>query len=208
MNTQFHIAPECLGLFEAHGLAEFSAWMRGGPGELVSETALSDVRRLSVGGQEFYLKRRSGEPVLKLLLPLVFGRRPMSGPIRELHLVNALAGEGFAVMEPVAWGESTIAGIPQEGFLVVSSIPGRSFADVYDDGCGANRLAMMNRLGELLGRLHARGFFQHFEIQGSNRNSRRSANDHRPGKWSTMGQALLDPMRDDLPSTDGEADTA
>jgi tRNA A-37 threonylcarbamoyl transferase component Bud32 len=165
MSIQYCIAQECLDLFGQQGPNGFSAWMKGEIGEVVSQTPLSEVRRVSVGGQEFYLKRRSGEPILKLLLPLVFGWRPMSGPIRELRLVNALAGEGFAVMEPVAWGESTIAGIPQEGFLVVRSIPGRSFAEVYDDSSGANRLAMMGRLGELLGRLHARGFFQHLRFK-------------------------------------------
>jgi hypothetical protein len=165
MAQQFHIESRCAALFRQQGLHDFSSWMSGEIGEAVSKSQTCEVRRVIVGGEEFFLKRRSGEAALRLLGLLMLGRRPMSGPIRELQLVNALTRAGFPVMEPVAWGESRVVGIPQQGFLVVRSIPGRSFAAVYDEGSGAEQLAMMRRLGELHGKLHARGFFHHLRLK-------------------------------------------
>lgn len=165
MTTRSRIKPECLDLFRQQDLDHFSAWMTGDIGEVVSKTPTSEVRRVKLDREEFFVKRRSGESAWRLLGMLMFGRRPMSGPIRELHLVNSLADAGFAVMEPVAWGESRVVGIPKEGFLVVRRIPGRSFAEIYDEGSERERRVMMERLGELLGRLHGKGFFHHLRLK-------------------------------------------
>lgn len=165
MSVLFHIEPECAGLFRQHGLADFTSWMGGDVGEMVSRGAGREVRRLKLGGETFFLKKRWGERAGRLLGMLLSGSRPLSGPLRELRLVHALRGEGFAVMEPLAWGESRSAGMPKEGFLVVRGIPGRPLEAVYDETSGKARLALMERVGELSGRLHAKGFFHHLRLK-------------------------------------------
>lgn len=165
MKTEFQIDPACRDLLEKHQLDDFLPWMSGEIGELVSKSGASEVRRVIVGDEVFFLKRRTSEPVMKLLGLLLFGRRPMSGPIRELHLVRALERKNFPVMKPVAWGESRAGCVPRQGFLVVRAIPGRSFSDLYDECAPADRPDMMARLGALLGKLHACGFFQHLRLK-------------------------------------------
>jgi hypothetical protein len=165
MKTMFHIDPAWRDLLAAHQLDDFLPWMSAETGVVVSRSASSEVRRVTLDGEEFYLKRRSEESPLRLLALVCFGRRPMSAPIRELTLVQALAAAGFPVMRPVAWGEARVCGLPRQGFLVVHGLRGRSLADVYEDALSDERCGIMARMGELTGRLHGGGFFQPLRLK-------------------------------------------
>jgi len=187
MKHEFHIAPAWCDLLEKHHLDDFELWMSGELGELVSKSGSSEVRRVVLDGEELYLKRRYDESAIRLLESVCFMRLPMSGAIRELAVVQALASAGFPVMEPIAWGEARVACIPKKGFLVVRGLPGRSLAEVYQGAEADERIGIMSRLGELLGRLHAAGFFQPLRlkdlIQGSS------------GEWTLIDRECARPWR-------------
>lgn len=164
MSSTFHIEPSFRPLFIASGLDSYDALMNAPVGTLVS--APQDRRRLyrlelvDLHGKcrRFYLKRMSGEPVLPMLKSLVSGRLPHCGPVRELQLLQALDRNGFAVMEPVAWGEGHRCGLPVGGFLVVAEVCGRDVATLAVTLPEQDRLALFRNVGELVGRLHVTGF--------------------------------------------------
>ena len=150
-------------LLEKHGLARADVLLEGPVGEVVSSEPGREVRRLRLagGGSEevLYLKRRGRESWWRLLgMLVIYGRRPCSGPLRERALVRALSAAGFATMEPVAWGERRVLGMPIAGFLLVKAVEGKSAADVYQKAATGERSALMRMLGELTGRLHRAGF--------------------------------------------------
>lgn len=164
MAEHFHIEAPYVPLLGEHGLDSFEALMNGSVGEIVSSP--QDRRKLyrltlpSADGQvRFYLKRMRDEPPVWLLRSLLYGRRPHSGPLREMQMLTALREAGFAVMRPVAWGEERRWGLPLAGFLVVAEVRGAEVAGLFDGYSGAQRLALLGKVGGLVGRLHAAGFF-------------------------------------------------
>lgn len=166
MSNSFQINPDFEPLFKANGLTSFDALMHGAVGEMVScPRDRRKLYRFTIADGEgpprcFYLKRMSGEPFIWLLKALFLAHRPHCGPIRELHMLSALDRAGFAVMQPVAWGESRRTGMPICGFLVVSEVRGRDVADLAVTLPVREQLALLREVGNLVGRLHARGFFQ------------------------------------------------
>lgn len=164
MSEHFHIEAPYVTLFREHGLVSFAALMNGSVGKMIS--CPQDRRKLyrltlpSADGQvRFYLKRMRDEPAVWLLRSLLYGRRPYSGPLREMQMLTALHEAGFAVMRPVAWGEERRWGVPVAGFLVVAEVQGAEVAGLFDTCSGAQRLALLGKVGGLVGRLHAAGFF-------------------------------------------------
>lgn len=164
MSEHIHIEAPYVSLFREHGLNSFAALMNGPAGEMVS--CPQDRRKLhrltlaSADGQvRFYLKRMGDEPVVWLLRSLLYGRRPHSGPLREMQMLAALREAGFAAMRPVAWGEERRWGMPVAGFLVVAEVQGAEVAGLFDAYSGTQRLALLGKVGGLVGRLHAAGFF-------------------------------------------------
>lgn len=164
MPEHFHIEAPYVPLFREHGLVSFAVLMNGSVGEMVS--CLHDRRKLyrltlpSADGQtRFYLKRMRDEPAVWLLRSLLYGRRPHSGPLREMQMLTALREAGFTVMKPVAWGEERRWGVPIAGFLVVAEVQGAEVAGLFDTYSGAERHALLGQVGGLVGRLHAAGFF-------------------------------------------------
>ena len=153
-------------LLEKHGLARADVLLEGPVGGVVSSEPGREVRLLRLAGGEersgeevLYLKRRGRESWWRLLgMLVIYGRRPCSGPLRERALVRALSAAGFATMEPVAWGERRVLGMPIAGFLLVKAVEGKSAADVYQKAAPGERSVLMRRLGELTGRLHRAGF--------------------------------------------------
>ena len=63
-------------------------------------------------------------------------------------------------MEPVAWGERRRFGFPLDGFLVVRKVQGDEVAALFDGMDESRRRRLMEEVGQLIGRLHAKGFFQ------------------------------------------------
>lgn len=165
MSVEFSIHESVRRLFHAHGLDDFARLLAGDIGELMRrERGGRELRRLSLPDtsdtQQFYLKRLGREPAPRLLKAVLSGHRPLSGPIRELTALRQLRKAGFAVMEPVAWGEQRQFGLPVAGFLAVRGVAGADAAQLFETLRGAERLALLAEVGGLVGRLHAAGFFQ------------------------------------------------
>ncbi len=139
--------------------------LEGAVGELLDADGQGrELRRLKIDWQgksrSFYLKRVGTEPAGKLLRMLVYGRKPSSGPIRELMMIQALQDAGIDVMRPVAWGEERRGGMPVRGFLLVEGVAGHDVAELFEPLAPADRNALCRALGCFVGRLHLGGFFQ------------------------------------------------
>lgn len=147
-----HAEPAVRALFEGGGaLAGGQVWQAEG----------TKVMRVPVTADRgCYLKRCGRESLRHLLRPLLFFRRPCSMAMRELQMLQALRQAGFPAMEPLAWGERRVLGIPVGGFLVVNEVRGeladRLLSTLSDDG----RASFLKEVGALLGKLHAAGFYQ------------------------------------------------
>ncbi|WAC20199.1 hypothetical protein OVA24_02245 [Luteolibacter sp. SL250] len=175
MREVFNMVPEVAELFRAHGIDHGGVWLGDPPGASVEalemvRIALSldethDVWRVTLGGKGYYLKRRWEESPGSLLRMLCYGKKPVSSPIREIMLATRLKEAGFAVMEPVAWGEWRRRGLPAKGFLLTREIVGTPVEKVHTDGDAACRRDLLFRLGRLTGRLHIAGFFQHVRLK-------------------------------------------
>lgn len=165
MSTTFHIEPEVKELFRSHGVDHPSAWLDGQPGKPVSADKSHDVRRVTLGGETFYLKRRWSESRGSLIGMIFFGRRPASGPVREAALAIQLRTAGFSAMEPVAWGEKRRWGLPVKGFSVIRAVAGESVENAYAQADEASRRRLLAQAGELTGKLHSAGFFHHVRLK-------------------------------------------
>jgi tRNA A-37 threonylcarbamoyl transferase component Bud32 len=152
MQAFITIQPSVRSLFEAQGLCSFADFMSSGDQKVQQLTRVS--------GGVFYLKRVGPESLKIHLRTLLCGRRPHSGALRELTLLQSLRHAGFQTMEPVAWGERRRFGFPLDGFLVVRKVQGDEVANLFDGMDGSRRRRLMEETGRLIGRLHAKGFFQ------------------------------------------------
>ena len=152
MKTVLHIEPDVKALFEKAELHTFSS---------IYSRIEEKVERVELeNGQVFFLKRTGGPPVLKQMAEMLFGYRPHSIVFRELQMLKKLQRAGFQTMEPVAWGEQRRFGFPICGILVVREVQGEEFAQLYDAVDGMRKKELMKEAGQLIGRLHAHGFFQ------------------------------------------------
>lgn len=163
MSSTFRLSDKGKELLTPQALDDFSVLLTGDIGEVLSVEPGREVRKLTVGDPHdptlCFLKRRDKESPFKLLFMLIFGHAPRSGPLREQLMVKRLHAAGFAAMEPLAWGETRRAGLPTRGFILTRGISGRDFAQVFDQATGKGKLLLMRRMGNLVGRLHAAGFF-------------------------------------------------
>jgi len=165
MRVAFTVCDEVRPLFRANGLDRFEALSAGDIGKkLRCERGGRELRRIVLNGdggpEVFYLKRLGPEPVLLLARALLSGQVPHCGPLRELAIIQLLQQKGFAVMTPVAWGEQRRFGFPVCGFLVVREVCGEDVAQLYAASQAHDRLALLEEVGQLTGRLHAAGFYQ------------------------------------------------
>ncbi len=152
MRTNIYIESSVRSLFEAQGLCAFADFMSSG------DQKVQQLPRVS--GGVFYLKRVGPESLKIHLRTLLCGRRPHSGALRELTLLQSLRHAGFQTMEPVAWGERRRFGFPLDGFLVVREVKGDEVANLFNRSTGREKRALMEAAGQLIGRLHSKGFFQ------------------------------------------------
>jgi tRNA A-37 threonylcarbamoyl transferase component Bud32 len=146
-----HLEPEVRVLFEEDGPLNKAARWAGPDGA---------QRLTAANGQVYYCKRGGREALRLALRPLVFGRRPLSGPLRELAMLQKLRAAGFRTMEPLAWGERRRWGLPVQGFLLVRAAGGEEVADLLEQWPPGPRDALWREIGVLLARLHLAGFFQ------------------------------------------------
>jgi tRNA A-37 threonylcarbamoyl transferase component Bud32 len=110
-------------------------------------------------GTGVFLKRSDPQQGLAMWQSLLRGRWPASAARREWQLLGRLRAAGFATMEPLAWGEVRRFTLPEGSFLLVREVPGQEVADLFERSGGDARLELMRQVGELVGRLHAAGFF-------------------------------------------------
>jgi tRNA A-37 threonylcarbamoyl transferase component Bud32 len=161
MRSFIQVKPDVERLFPQGGSLAF--WLDSNEGEVVSKDRRYEVRRISVdtesGRQVFYLKRSGQELLLRRLRMLLHGQWPRTGTLRELQILQKLQSAGFATMEPVAWGEERRFGFPLRGFLMAREVPGQEAMEVYQTASGADKCRLMESVGELVGRLHSKGFF-------------------------------------------------
>ncbi len=159
MAVAVHVNPEVRECFKSQGLCDFDDFMTFDSGGGLNNGGRCDVQRFSADGLKFYIKS-SLRVTFAVQLRLLLLGRANCGPLREKRLLDRLRAAGFATMEPVAWGEKRICGLPVSGFLVVKEIAGPNVGDLYDDADVVEKQHIMRQAGVLLGQLHAHGFFQ------------------------------------------------
>ncbi len=162
MAEQICISPDFATVLDRHRLSGFRTLMHEAVGSELSRDRQREVRMISLeeeGGElRFFLKRRHRESQLGTFSTLLCGKPPLSGPLRERLLVQSLREAGFAAMEPAAWGQRSILGVPVCGFILVAGISGISAAEAFERSGGKQRLELMERIGQLAGALHRKGF--------------------------------------------------
>jgi tRNA A-37 threonylcarbamoyl transferase component Bud32 len=140
---------------------DLSFWLDSEAGTLVSkDTEGRELRRLEADDEVFFLKRSGTESLLRHLRMILFGFFPRCGALREVYLIQRLKSAGFAVMEPVAWGQERVKGFQFRGFLLVRKVCGKEVTDLFESSSGLERNQLMEQVGELMGKLHEKGFFQ------------------------------------------------
>ncbi len=162
MAERICISPGFAAVLERHRLSGFHTFMHEAVGSELSRDREREVRMISLAEEgaelRFFLKRRHRESWLGTFSTLLRGRPPLSGPLRERLLVQSLRKAGFAAMEPAAWGQRSVLGVPVCGFILVVGIPGISVAEAFERSAGRRRLDLMERIGLLVGALHRKGF--------------------------------------------------
>lgn len=156
----FHINTELNTLFPGGGSTDF--WLNDDKtGTLVSRgPGGRQLRRIEAGGQTFFLKLSGRETLWRHLMMLLHGGLPKSGALREVQMLRQLNAEGFKTMEPVAWGRERLGLLTISGFVLVREVSGRELSELFDESDGFVRMKLMREMGQLVGRLHAKGFFQ------------------------------------------------
>lgn len=153
-----HISKELRSLFPQGD--QLSFWLDGNIGIPISKDHDGrEMRRIEAGGQSFFLKRSGNESLLRHLRMLCWFCRPQSDVLLEVKMLLTLRSAGFAVMEPVAWGEESIGWFKVRGFLLVREVIGKEVTELFDCLSEREKCALMVQVGQLVGRLHAQGFF-------------------------------------------------
>lgn len=168
IDIEIQIAPEIQAELESLGLNHFDAFMKFCDGEILERTVRykkTEVWRFKLPRQTVYLKRTLQEPFNRILRTLVSGVKPHVACVREKQLVQLLIEQGFEVMPVLAWGEKRIFGIPTQGFLLVGEVAGQALKDQFEKADQEERLQLLRKMGQLLGRLHANGFFHKLRFQ-------------------------------------------
>jgi len=151
-SEMLHIEPSAQALFLGSGpLATGAVWQSPTDTAQRIEERPSDV---------YYLKRGSALAPRHLLRPLLFGHWPRSGPLRELEMLQQLRSNRFPTMEPVAWGERRVLGIPRQGFLLVKAVEGEEVSALISTLHDTALEKLCGAIGLLFAELHLAGFFQ------------------------------------------------
>jgi len=154
---------------EKAGLGGFGRLMRDAAvGEVIASEPGREIRRVSLvhGGvaRDFFLKRtwpdRSNPKRTRIINALRRGMMPHEAAYREYLHVAALREAGLPVMTPVAWGERRVLGVGRESFFLVEKVEGRDLALLFTEVDEKSRTRLLTALGDLLGRLHAAGFYE------------------------------------------------
>ncbi len=165
MNESWWIHPDWSACLNASGLTDFeSAWQacvqpedevnrRAGGWGAVHRVAVADAPG---GSEAIYLKQQHNFRTRNVRRP--WRDEPVAA--RERHNLLAFAGDGLPVPQLVCFGEQERDGQPC-ALLATAELTGYRPLDEYLATCEsppAFRAAVIHDVGELIGRLHARGW--------------------------------------------------
>ncbi len=177
------------------GLSSFESLMNSEAGEVVVAESGRCVRRLVLPDTSgvAYLKRTRRTPGPRAAASLLRGRWPTSEARRESVATTQRWEAGFPVARLLAWGELRHWGWPCAGFVLTEGIDGPMAGDALSRLDADGRAALCARIGDLLGRLHADGFFDVLRAKDVIL-AQAGAGD---GRWSPSDPVLID--REDAP---------
>ena len=145
-------------LLRAHRLADYQSLMNREIGALVEQNDEREIRRLTLDGLGFYLKRVTREKASAALESYLGGRLAHSRPYREMQQSNSLRWNGFDVAEVAAVGEELRFGLPVGGFIMTREVPGSDLLQLYRQADKRGRRHIVRHFAALVGKLHRRGF--------------------------------------------------
>jgi hypothetical protein len=159
------ISPQFRDLFSTAGLSSFADFMKKELGHTMSREQTRSMVRISLDGRTFYLKRMHRQTLANSLWILCTGEKPHGTAYREMLHVQELRKAGFDAMEVAAAGEFRRLGMPGESFLMTHAVEGEDLDPFYRSAPGAQQKEIARRFGELLGKLHASGFYSRVRLK-------------------------------------------
>jgi len=127
MKEQLYIEPSARELLHRIGLADFEAVMKHSSGMTFSRHATRNTVQIVEGegptAQRLFLKRVFRVPLKHAMEDLLRGQLPRSQPLREWRAIDRCREAGIPVMEALAWGQRSLAGIPRQAFILVRAVP-------------------------------------------------------------------------------------
>ncbi|MHC4994677.1 MAG: hypothetical protein ACYTGQ_06430 [Planctomycetota bacterium] len=159
------LSPDFESLLRENGLADFDTLMRGDLGESLDEHGVETTRRVRIGEQDFFLKRRASSP-LRISLELYAKlRRAHSAPYREMLHAELIRAAGLPAMRVAAAGEERRLGFPRGGFILTRGAPGQGLQAALPGMDPERRMVAVRALGSLVGGLHGAGFFNSLRLK-------------------------------------------
>ena len=128
-------------------------------GELLDRDNRRDIQKIRLGNENFFLKRTWSEKTSSAFESYLSGKKAHSKPFKEMLQIGYLREQGFETAEVVAAGEQLKFGVPVGGFIMTREVNGEELTLKYSKADSLERSALLSQLGQLLGRLHRKGFF-------------------------------------------------
>ncbi len=127
MRTIFEIKPAYVAALRAAGLADFDALLRAPGGPPTSKHAHRETLPIDIevdgSPRRFFLKRVFRVPPKHAFWPMFRMQSTFSQPAVEWHMCHELEQAGIPVMNPVAFGERRVCGLPRQALLLVETVP-------------------------------------------------------------------------------------
>lgn len=171
MTTRLEIEPAYRDALAAAGYREFDDFMNASTEPAVSRHRHRETAplELAVNGKlrQFFLKRVFRVPPSHVIYPMLRMRRPVSQPMHEWAVCDALHAAGLPAMQRAAAGERRVFGIPVQAFLLVEASPVRTTLEEWIvpgfprpiELSASQRQALLRELGELAGRIVTAGYY-------------------------------------------------
>ncbi len=163
MNTkdQIWIADKYRSIFEASSSINLNDLFSGSPGKVVRIEDEKRIYYFSIGQSNsklcFYLKQEKPKLITHLKHILKNRKFYYFRTRHELELLRMYKAQGVPVVEPVAWGEQSIFGIPIRGFLVQLEVQGKEFTDLVKKATTYERTKLIRAYGKFVADLHSKG---------------------------------------------------
>ncbi len=106
----------------------------------------------------FYIKTEFPK-LQNLVWRLIHFRIDQLASRHELNLLRFYKKNNIQVVNPVAWGEKRVFGIPVSGFLVQEEVKGDEFTELVKTVSNYERIKLIKAYGKLLGEIHSKGIF-------------------------------------------------